>query len=244
MRSSELAELFEDAVDRPFDANVQIVAYGGRSEDYGGRPGDLDVFLIREGLCKVYVSPTRQTARREQLVSLVGAGHLIGELSVMLARPRSSNVRTLTKVTCRVLRGRTFALRVSKSEPARSALLDAALREVARLTEGMLVRGYRDEELLLLYHLCHVAALIDPQRYDRTDGAAIELHITKEDLFGMMGRTSRGNRADPMEREWRRLVEARAIGVQPLQINDLPKLKERLEESATAKGIALPLLLG
>lgn len=147
---------------------------------YQGDAGDHLAVLVH-GLVKIIVSSDRGD---EMVLATLGAGEVLGELSVIDQGPRSASVVAVQPTTALVI-NRTALLTAMQRSPA---LLDALLR-----TLGGLVRRLTEQasDLVFLDLAGRIAKLLvqqaERQSDDPTRRLAVDLHLTQTELAQMVG---------------------------------------------------------
>jgi CRP-like cAMP-binding protein len=147
---------------------------------YQGDAGDHLAVLVH-GLVKIIVSSDRGD---EMVLATLGAGEVLGELSVIDQGPRSASVVAVQPTTALVI-NRSALLTAMQRSPA---LLDALLR-----TLGGLVRRLTEQasDLVFLDLAGRIAKLLvqqaERQSDDPTRRLAVDLHLTQTELAQMVG---------------------------------------------------------
>jgi CRP-like cAMP-binding protein len=148
---AELASLAEHAFVRRL-ARGQLLFHEGEPSDY--------LFLVRSGRLRVFVA----SARGDELVlSVVGPGETLGELSILDRHPRSATVDALEDVELIALPG-TEARKLLESN--REALLAVALA----LAAGMRRLSGTAADLVFLDLPRRLAKLLLAEAHTRDDG--------------------------------------------------------------------------
>jgi CRP/FNR family cyclic AMP-dependent transcriptional regulator len=147
---------------------------------YQGDPGDHLVVVV-DGLVKIMVTSDRGD---EMVLATLGAGEILGELSVIDQGPRSASVVAVQPTTTLVVT-RTALITAMQHSPA---LLDALLRML-----GGLVRRLTEQasDLVFLDLGGRIAKLL-VQRAEQVSQIpgrrlAVDLHLTQTELAQMVG---------------------------------------------------------
>lgn len=169
---TDLGELATVCVPRSFRRDQYLM--------YQGDPGDHLVVVV-DGLVKITVTSDRGD---EMVLATLGAGEVLGELSVIDQGPRSASVVAVRRTTTLVVT-RTALITAMQHSPA---LLDALLR-----TLGGLVRRLTEQasDLVFLDLGGRIAKLL-VQRAERESQApgrrlAVDLNVTQTELAQMVG---------------------------------------------------------
>lgn len=147
---------------------------------YQGDPGD-HLIVIVEGLVKITVTSDRGD---EMVLSTLGAGEVVGELSVIDQGPRSASA-VAVQTTSALVVNRPSLLTAMQRSPA---LLDALLR-----TLGAMVRRLTEQasDLVFLDLGGRIAKLLVQQAERQSDDPgqrlAVDLHLTQTELAQMVG---------------------------------------------------------
>ncbi|HEU5484393.1 MAG TPA: Crp/Fnr family transcriptional regulator [Microlunatus sp.] len=147
---------------------------------YQGDPGDHLVVVV-DGLIKITVSSDRGD---EMVLATLGAGEVLGELSVIDRGPRSASAVAVRPTSALVV-NRAALLAAMQHSPA---LLDAMLR-----TLGGMVRRLTEQasDLVFLDLGGRIAKLLvqqaERQSDDPGDRLAVDLDLTQTELAQMVG---------------------------------------------------------
>lgn len=147
---------------------------------YQGDPGD-HLAVVVEGLVKITVTSDRGD---EMVLATLGAGEVLGELSVIDQGPRSASAVTVRATTVLVV-SRSALITAMQHSPA---LLDALLR-----TLGAMVRRLTEQatDLVFLDLGGRIAKLLVQRAERQPDGPdrrlAVDLRLTQTELAQMVG---------------------------------------------------------
>lgn len=141
------------------------------------------LFSIKEGQVKVSIVSEEG---REVILSLLGAGTVFGELSLLDGKPRSANVVATEETSLVMLRRSDFVQLIYKTPQIATALLAelaTRLRKTDRQIEGLALLDVtsRISETLL--------QLATDQGKETGDGITIESRPTHQELANMSGTT-------------------------------------------------------
>jgi CRP/FNR family cyclic AMP-dependent transcriptional regulator len=147
---------------------------------YQGDPGD-HLAVVVEGLVKITVTSDRGD---EMVLATLGAGEVLGELSVIDQGPRSASAVAVGATTVLVV-SRSALITAMQHSPV---LLDALLR-----TLGAMVRRLTEQatDLVFLDLGGRIAKLLVQRAERQTDGPdrrlAVDLRLTQTELAQMVG---------------------------------------------------------
>jgi CRP/FNR family cyclic AMP-dependent transcriptional regulator len=173
MLSSEDRQAFRSQAGlRRFRAGATLMHEGQRGEE---------VLLLLEGRVKVICT----TAEGKEIVlQFCGPGDLIGELSVVDDRPRSSTVEAFEPVEALALSGGDFRAFLASRPEAVTALLRAISRRFRDMDRKLIEFAASQTLGRLAGRLVELA-----ERYGEPvdDGVEIDLRLTQEELAGWTG---------------------------------------------------------
>ena len=184
---------------------------------YQGDPGD-SLFVLVDGLVKITVASERGD---EMVLATLGAGDVLGELSVIDPGPRSASAVAVQPTSALVI-NRSALLTAMQQSPA---LLDALLH-----TLGAMVRRLTEQatDLVFLDLAGRIAKLLvqraERQSDDPTHRLAVDLHLTQTELAQMVGASR-----PAVNRVLQGLVARGVITVdgRTIEIVDAPALRRR-----------------
>ncbi len=184
---------------------------------YQGDPGD-SLFVLVDGLVKITVASERGD---EMVLATLGAGEVLGELSVIDPGPRSASAVAVQPTTTLVI-NRTALLTAMQQSPA---LLDALLH-----TLGAMVRRLTEQatDLVFLDLGGRIAKLLvqqaERQSEDPSQRLSVDLHLTQTELAQMVGASR-----PAVNRVLQGLVGRGVIKVdgRTIEIVDAPALRRR-----------------
>lgn len=146
--------------------------------------GDLtdDVYLIREGLVRIVMSPP---SGRELILSTRSAGELVGEMSAFDGLPRSASVIASEPTTVSVIAAPEFR-RTVEEHPALSSYFLQQLSRALRATGGRAVAGVSDDVATRVVR--RLVALADATA-EHANGSVggISLAVRQADLASWVG---------------------------------------------------------
>jgi CRP/FNR family cyclic AMP-dependent transcriptional regulator len=184
---------------------------------YQGDPGD-SLFVLVDGLVKITVASERGD---EMVLATLGAGEVLGELSVIDPGPRSASAVAVQATTALVI-NRSALLTAMQHSPA---LLDALLH-----TLGAMVRRLTEQatDLVFLDLGGRIAKLLvqraERQSEDPGRRLAVDLQLTQTELAQMVGASR-----PAVNRVLQGLVGRGVIKVdgRTIEIVDAPALRRR-----------------
>lgn len=184
---------------------------------YQGDPGD-SLFVLVEGLVKITVASERGD---EMVLATLGAGDVLGELSVIDPGPRSASAVAVQATSALVI-NRSSLLTAMQQSPA---LLDALLH-----TLGAMVRRLTEQatDLVFLDLAGRIAKLLVQQAERQSDDPsrrlAVDLQLTQTELAQMVGASR-----PAVNRVLQGLVARGVIKVdgRTIEIVDAPALRRR-----------------
>ncbi|HEY5784724.1 MAG TPA: Crp/Fnr family transcriptional regulator [Microlunatus sp.] len=184
---------------------------------YQGDPGD-SLFVLVNGLVKITVASERGD---EMVLATLGAGDVLGELSVIDPGPRSASAVAVQSTSALVI-NRSALLTAMQQSPA---LLDALLH-----TLGAMVRRLTEQatDLVFLDLAGRIAKLLvqraERQSDDPSRRLAVDLHLTQTELAQMVGASR-----PAVNRVLQGLVARGVIKVdgRTIEIVDAPALRRR-----------------
>ena len=184
---------------------------------YQGDPGD-SLFVLVDGLVKITVASERGD---EMVLATLGAGEVLGELSVIDPGPRSASAVAVQATTALVI-NRSALLTAMQQSPA---LLDALLH-----TLGAMVRRLTEQatDLVFLDLGGRIAKLLvqraERQSEDPGRRLAVDLQLTQTELAQMVGASR-----PAVNRVLQGLVGRGVIKVdgRTIEIVDAPALRRR-----------------
>ena len=147
---------------------------------YQGDPGD-HMAVVADGLVKITVASDRGD---EMVLVTVGAGEVVGELSVIDQGPRSASAVAVQPTTALVM-NRSALLQAMQRSPV---LLDELLRTMGRMVRRLTEQA---SDLVFLDLGGRVAKLL-VQRAEHQPGRpatrlSVDLHLTQTELAQMVG---------------------------------------------------------
>ena len=178
--------LFESLNDEEIDALSDVTFTRTFAKDsviiLAEEEGDT-LFIIKEGEVKVSIVSEEG---REVILSMMGAGAVFGELSLLDGKPRSANVVATENTALIMLRRIDFVQLVFKVPQIATALLAelaSRLRKTDRQIEGLALLDVtsRISETLL--------QLASEQGVEGEEGVVIKSRPTHQDLANMSGTT-------------------------------------------------------
>jgi CRP/FNR family cyclic AMP-dependent transcriptional regulator len=142
-----------------------------------GEPGDRILILLQGHVKASFVEPQG----REMVLSFLGPGDLLGELSFRYAEPRSSSVTAIEPVEAQALAASEFRAYLERRPTAALILIDVLSRRFRDANRKRVQFGALDTIGRIAARLTELC-----ERYgDRTDeGIEIRLPVTQEDLGG------------------------------------------------------------
>lgn len=146
---------------------------------YQGDPGDHLAVLV-DGLVKITVTSERGD---EMVLATLGAGEVLGELSVIDQGPRSAAAIAVQPTTALVVSRAALLAAMQRSPALLDALLGVLGAMVRRLTE-------QASDLVFLDLGGRIAKLLvqrAERQSDRRDRLAVDLHLTQTELAQMVG---------------------------------------------------------
>lgn len=184
---------------------------------YQGDPGD-HLAVVADGLVKITVASERGD---EMVLATLGAGEVLGELSVIDQGPRSASAVAVQATTALVV-NRTALLSAMQRSPA---LLDALLH-----TLGAMLRRLTEQttDLVFLDLGGRIAKLLIQRAEHSSDDPsrrlAVDLHLTQTELAQMVGASR-----PAVNRVLQSLVGRGIIHVdgRTIEIVDAPALRRR-----------------
>jgi CRP-like cAMP-binding protein len=135
MAADQLLDLAAAAVPRAYEPGQTIVRRGSAAA--------AGLYLVAEGNVAVLAEGDRDGALVETTVAQLGAGELIGELSLVDGRPRPATCVAMTRTRCLHLGGAAIARTLDRSPELGRALLGVAV-ERPRAAGGRGAEQQRD----------------------------------------------------------------------------------------------------
>ncbi len=143
-----------------------------------GDPGDT-LHLVMKGHVSLRVSTPRGDSA---VLRVLGPGDIFGEFALIAPGPRGATITALDAVETMTLGPGDFD-RLRADQPGLDALLlDAAIREIRRLSAALLDAMYVPAEARLLRRLLEVADL-----YREDADGPIVVPLSQDDLAGLAG---------------------------------------------------------
>lgn len=187
-----LLDLLDDDKRRELLAMGRRVKFpAGTRLMHAGEPGER-LMLLTEG----HVKTTSVTEHGQELVlSFCGPGDILGELSFLDRRPRSSNVTAIEPVEAIVLSAEQFRRHLEAIPDVAMTLIDAIGRRFREADLQRIQFGASDATGRVAARLVELA-----ERYGKpaTEGIRIGIPITQEEL-GAWAASSRAGVADALK---------------------------------------------
>ncbi len=204
---------------------TEVVVPAGRRILRQGEDGEV-VYVLLAGVVKVSAAD----GDREPVLAIRAAGDLVGEMSVLLGRPRSATVVTCTNTTARVLTSATFRTYLH-SHPA------AAIEVAGMLGERLRWANERRVDVAALDARTRVRRVLVAlaELYGRTgpEGWDLGAPLTQEDIASLAG--VRLNTAEKTLRDLSRANLVR-LGYRRVVVRDLAGLRDSVESCETRTG--------
>lgn len=143
-----------------------------------GDPGDT-VHLIVKGHVSLRVATPQGDGA---VLRVLGPGDIFGEFVLIAPSPRSATVTALDPVETMCLGSDDFHVLRAEHPDLDALLLDAAIREIRRLSAALLDALYLPAEARLLRRLLEVAEL-----YADSSGGPTIVPLSQDDLAGLAG---------------------------------------------------------
>jgi len=157
---------------RSFPAGTNVITFE--------MPGDV-VYIIRDGTLKIKVD---QADGKEVIVAMLGAGEVVGELSLIDGVRRSADVFTQEDSTLLWLDRRSFESLMDTTPQLMKNLLRILTRRVRLSTEQIQALGTLDVPGKVARQLLVFA---DQYGVKADNGIQIPMRLTQSDMAGMVG---------------------------------------------------------
>ncbi|WKN31582.1 Crp/Fnr family transcriptional regulator [Porifericola rhodea] len=145
----------------------------------GTRP--LGVFCVNSGKIKIYKIGYDG---KEQIISIAGAGGLLGYKAMIAEEPYSVSAETLEDCTVCFLSRPNFLQTLAESSELNKKILQQVCHEIGVMNENLTNQAQRTVRERLAITLLK---LKDTYGMDSHDNGPIEINLTREDLANMVG---------------------------------------------------------
>lgn len=172
LSDAEREKICQKMRSRTFPNNTNVITFE--------MPGDV-LYIIQEGTLKIKVDTADG---KEVIIALLGAGEIVGELSLIDGVQRSADVFTQEDSTLLWMDRRSFEEMLDSIPQLSRNLLRALTRRVRLSTEQIQALGTLDVPGKVARQLLVFA---DQYGKETAQGTVIPMRLTQTDLAGMVG---------------------------------------------------------